>query len=89
MADNKTTTDGGKRFWADLSKKSSTWAGVAAVGSSICTALAAESDLSDIIHGDGKHVLVGLAVAAARTVLGLVQGKVGNPNTAKFDKAAS
>ena len=76
--------NGSKTFWADLSKKGGTWAGVATIGALACDALDGGDTL---IEGGGtKHVLIGLGIAALRTVLGLAQGKVGDPATAKFDK---
>ena len=83
MTDTTTNGNGGKHFWADVSKKSSTWAAVAAAGAAAC----------EFVNGDGfsglggEHALIGIGVAAARAVLGLVQGKTGDPATAKFDKA--
>ena len=74
--------NGSKTFWADLSKKGGTWAAVAAAASAVC---AWEAGGIQAV-GDSKHVVIGLGIAALRAVLGLAQGKVGDPSTAKFDK---
>ena len=79
--------NGGKTFWSDLSKKGGTWAGVATAGAAACAVLGAEEGIDLSAAADTKHVLIGLGIAALRAVLGLAQGKTGNPATAKFDKA--
>ena len=67
-------------FWADASKRTATWTGVAAIAVVVEDWLDKEAG-SNL---DWEHLaMVGLA-AAIRAVVALVQGKVGDPNKASF-----
>ena len=74
-------------FWADLSKKGGTWAGVAGLGAILCS-LISGGELSEVINNFEVHGATAGLVAGLRVIVGLVQGKTGNPDTAKFDKAS-
>ena len=83
MANN--TSNGGSAFWSDLSKKGGAWSAVAGFAVPITELL--ENLLGDLsVHE--KTLIVAAVFATARAVLGLIQGKTGNPDTAKFDKAS-
>ena len=86
MANDKTAANGGKDFWADLSKKGGTWAGVAVIGGVAC-ALITGGEASEVLTDFETHGAVAGVGALLRVALGLIQGKLGNPATAKFDKA--
>ena len=74
---------GGAGFWADLSKKTGTWSGVAALV--VAAAEIAESALSDAPAEPGWHHAVAVVAAAViRAIVGLVQGKIGDPSKASF-----
>ena len=90
MTDKTTTANGngGTTFWADLSKKGGTWAGVAAIGGVACALLSGDASLGEVLTDFETHGAVAGLAALLRVALGLVQGKTGNPETAKFDKAA-
>ena len=72
-------------FWADASKRTATWTGVAAIAVVI-------EDWLDSAGGTNlgwEHLaMVGLA-AGIRAVVALVQGKVGDPDKASFSKPAT
>ena len=78
-----TKVNGGAAFWQDLSKKGGVWSAVA--GLSVPVSEGLETLLGGLeVHE--KALIVTAIFAVARAVLGLVQGKTGNPETAKFDK---
>ena len=85
MADAK--PNGGSAFWQDISKKGGTWAGVAVVGAVACSLLNGDNSLGEVLTDFETHGAVAGIGALLRVALGLVQGKTGNPETAKFDKA--
>ena len=72
-------------FWADASKRTATWTGVAAIAAVV----------EDWLDGTGpgdmgwEHIaMVGLA-AAIRAIVALIQGKVGDPDKASFNKPSA
>ena len=74
-----------RSFWGDLSKKTSTWGGVAALV--VTAGELAEAALSDAPVAPGWHHAVAvIAAAVIRAVVGLVQGKIGDPDKASFAK---
>ena len=78
--------NGGKAFWSDLSKKTGTWSAVAVLAVSVLEWL--DDDLAGIDDGLGwKHAAVVVGTAVIRAVVGLVQGKIGDPAKASFQKA--
>ena len=79
--------NGGKAFWSDLSKKTGTWTAVAALV--VVVAEQAENWLSadQTFQAGWHHVVAVLAAASIRAIVGLVQGKIGDPAKASFQKA--
>ena len=74
------------KFWGDASRKTATWAAVAA----IATPLFDHWDEGIEASTTGwKHAAVVVIVAAIRAVIALVQGKVGDPDKASFAPAVS
>ena len=76
-------SNGGKAFWQDFSKKTGTWSAVAGLAAIV-------EDLLDSDQGsnlDWEHLAMVAAAAAIRAVVGLVQGKIGDPAKASFTKA--
>ena len=86
MAD---TTNGGRKFWGDLSRKTGTWAAVG--GLAVIAAEQAEAWLtsSQFEPGQPHHWIAVIAAAVIRAIVGLVQGKVGDPSSASFAPAKS
>ena len=83
MAESK---DGGKSFWGDLSRKTGTWAGASTLV--VAVAEMAEEWLGGVEAEPGWHHAVAVVmVAAIRAIVGLIQGKIGDPNKASFAKA--
>ena len=72
------------KFWADASRKTGTWAAVAAVAAPLFDHL---DEGTDWASNGWKHVLVVAAVAALRAVLALAQGNVGDREKASFAPA--
>lgn len=77
----------GKKFWADASKKTATWTGVAAI------AVVAAEQAEEWLGGpdatiEGHHWIAVIAAAVLRAVLSLWQGNVGDRTKASFAPAA-
>ena len=74
------------KFWADLSRKTGTWAGAATLVVSL--AEWAEAVLNEVPAEPGWHHAVAvIGVATIRAIVGLIQGKVGDPDKASFTKS--
>ena len=77
------------KFWGDLAKKTGTWAGTAALAVSVAELAENWVDAWAASPGPGWHHAVGvIAAAVVRAIIGLVQGKVGDPDKASFAPAA-
>ena len=76
--------NGGKAFWQDFSKKTGTWSAVAALAAVVEELT---DDLPDKFSAGWEHVAMVIAAAVVRSVIGLIQGKVGDPAKASFTKA--
>ena len=82
------TTNGGRKFWGDLSRKTGTWSAVA--GLAVIAGEQAEQWLGgDPFKFEGHHWIAIIAAAVIRAIVGLVQGKVGDPSAASFAKPAT
>lgn len=80
-------TQNGSAFWSDLSKKTGAAFGWSALV--VPAALLLEHLVEDW-GGPGldwHHAVAVVVVAALRAIVGLVQGKVGDPDKASFTKA--
>ena len=73
------------KFWADASKRTATWSGVAAIAVVVEDWLDSEAGANP---GWEHLAMIGLA-AAIRAIVALVQGKVGDPDKASFAPAVS
>ena len=75
MAETK-ANNGGSAFWQDLSKRGGVWSVVAGLAVPLTEGL--EVLLGDLsVHE--KTLIVAAVFAVGRAILGLVQGKTGNP----------
>ena len=75
-------------FWGDLAKKTGTWAGTAALAVSVAELAENLVDSWAADPGPGWHHVVGvIAAAIVRAIVGLVQGKIGDPDKASFAKS--
>ena len=83
---SNTSASVSKSFWTDFSKKTGTWSAVAGVAVTALE-LADNAIGPDLSQPGWHHVVAVIGAAVIRAVIGLIQGKVGNPATAKFDKA--
>ena len=80
--------DSGKAFWSDWSKKTAAAFGWAAMLVPVSEVLEQVVDAWGTEQGNYWHHAVAVVVVAAlRAVVGLVQGKVGDPDKASFTKA--
>ena len=70
------------KFWADASKKTGTWAGVAAV------AVPLFDWLNESLPENWEHVVIVGLMAALRAILALAQGNVGDRSKASFAPAS-
>ena len=78
------------KFWGDLAKKTGTWAGTAALAVSVAELAENAVDAWAADPGPGWHHVIGvIAAAIIRAIVGLVQGKVGDPDKASFAPAAA
>lgn len=77
--------NGGKAFWSDLSKKTGTWSAVAVLAVSVLEIL--DKDLEGAGGAGWEHAAAVLGAAVLRAIVGLVQGKIGDPAKASFTKA--
>ena len=76
------------RFWADLSRKTGTWAGVTALALAVGEQVEEWLDATAQASVGPHHAWAVVAVAVLRAVLGLVQGKIGDPASASFKAGA-
>ena len=79
--------DKGQAFWADASKKTATWAGVAAIAAVAAEQLEAWLDSAQQFQVGTHHWFAVIAVAVIRAVMALWQGNVGDRSKASFASA--
>ena len=80
MADGQT---GGSKFWGDLSRKAGTWSAVSA----LALGIAEHVDDQPWSGPEWEQWAAVIGAAVIRAVVGLVQGKVGDPDKASFAPA--
>ena len=83
------TSKTSKPFWADLSAKTATWGGVAALAVTALEVVEPLVEAEATTAVSWKHGLAVIGAAVIRAIIGLVQGKVGDPDKASFKAAAA
>ena len=75
-----------RSFWADLSRKTGTWAGVTALALAVGEQVEEWLDSTAQASVGAHHAWAVLAVAVLRAVIALVQGNTGDGDKASFVK---
>ena len=77
--------NGGKAFWSDLSKKTGTWTAVSVLAVSVLEIIDQHVEGASLVGVE--HVVAVLGAAVLSAIIGLVQGKIGDPAKASFKAA--